>query len=125
MISILLTILSITPGCDQSTPGAILTATHDNDVVHLTVDNATPNEFGLFIWNPPLGEPVPFYNNKLCCSWGNVQHTHTALTNEFGHAEYNGPLNSNFPVLSVQYMYRTPAFGYGGNLSNGLIITYL
>ena len=124
MLSLLIgTIISITPGCEQPTPGAQLTGTFEADTVHLTATGGVPSEFGLFIYGTPLTEPVPFYNGRLCCSWNPYVHTVPAVSDSTGTAECITNLpGSSATRLSVQYMYRVPGQGFGGDLSNGLIV---
>jgi len=122
MLTSLILSLIISPGCDQPIPGATLSATADGDTIHLVAEGATPSTFCTFIYSTPLTEPVPFYNGALCGSWNPIRHTPIQMTDSLGGATWTGILEGTQPTLSVQLMYRTPQFGFGGDLSSGIIV---
>jgi len=119
---LLTTIISIVAGCQQPIPGATLTGTFEGDTIHLVAENATPNEFACYIYGPPIN-PVPFYGGTLCSAWGQLRHTPIGLTDSLGGFSWTGELEGTAPVVTVQLIYRTPGIGFGGDLSDGVVVT--
>jgi len=120
-------VLSVVPGCDTTPnsvgPGAVLTATYSGPTLTLSVTGAPPNTFSLFIYSPPIN-PIPFYNGTLCGSWPDLRHTEVLMNNEFGECTWEGEMEvPGYTSYNVQHLSRDPNVGFGGDLSNGLIVT--
>lgn len=116
-------ILSITSGC----PGTgLLDGTFSGSDVYLTASGLPPQVFSLFVYGTPIANPVPFYDGMLCVPWGRMRTSSIQRTSLAGEAIFDDPmqpgLHSN--VLSVQCMYRDLTGLYGGNLTDGCLVTY-
>jgi len=124
--TLLLASLTITTGCDTTPnsagPGAILEGTVDVNTLHLHVSGAIPDTFGTFIYGAPIANPVPFYDGRLCSAWWSLRRTPIAITTLGGEAWFDGELDS-MGTSVVQYFYRDTIAEYGGNLSNGLVVS--
>jgi len=116
-------ILSITMGCAGT---GDLAATANGPDIDLIATSIPANVYSVFFYGPPIGNPVPFYDGYLCAHWGFLQRTPVTLTSAAGSTEYAGLMqpNAGSDTISVQCMYRDPAGFFGGNLTNGLIVSF-
>jgi hypothetical protein len=117
-------IVSIADGC----PGnGSLDATYNGSTIHMTATGLPSQVFSVFVYGPPLGAPIPFYDGTICTHWGLYQRSIVSLTSVSGITAFDGVIQPNAgdgQVLSVQCMYRSPTETYGGNLTDGILVTF-
>ena len=87
-------ILSIGSGC----PGTgVLTATGNGPNIDLIASGLPSRVYSVFVYGPPLGNPVPFYDGQLCAAWGQLRRMCVRLTSMAGSAQYISPTRGSIP----------------------------
>jgi hypothetical protein len=116
-------IVRIDAGC----PGTgDLDATFRGPVIRLVASQLPGQVRSFFVYGPPAGQPVPFYDGLLCANFGRLLLTPTSLTSLSGVTTFTGIMQPNpgQAVLSVQCLYRNPMGTYGMNLTDALLVQF-